>query len=385
MSSLPQHLFSSVVDILGWRTFLPLLWLGSALRYTVIMWTVAFPLFVAIVWILIGGVVSILSPGVVLFLSFCSMLRRGCQKSRTRRIPKSAGYCKPARVAGPAEVGVDAKFRQKDKANKADDDDLLSSERGVRGIPAFLGTVETNEGFHRRACDRAALITHPPVQRHHPRCRSHPVARDLDLFIDEPTNLTVVLDLDETLVRSCEEEDVPVHLELAALMGKLIKLEVQCVGTSQSSSRVVTFLRPGLYEFLERVSRLADIYIFTAGEQDYARPLVQLLDHDGKFILGSYFRETTVATTIHDHVKDLTRLGFDLTRTVLVDNNPYSFLFQPDNGILCEPFYGEPADRHLLDVVLPALHLLARVSDVRPILRRRYNIAGWCQTLGDWY
>jgi len=37
----------------------------------------------------------------------------------------------------------------------------------------------------------------------------------------DPRRLTVVLDLDETLVRSCEENDVPIQLELAATMGLL--------------------------------------------------------------------------------------------------------------------------------------------------------------------
>lgn len=37
----------------------------------------------------------------------------------------------------------------------------------------------------------------------------------------DPRRLTVVLDLDETLVRSCEAEEVPVQLEFAASMGLL--------------------------------------------------------------------------------------------------------------------------------------------------------------------
>ena len=37
----------------------------------------------------------------------------------------------------------------------------------------------------------------------------------------DPRRLTVVLDLDETLVRSCEAEDVPMQLEFAASMGLL--------------------------------------------------------------------------------------------------------------------------------------------------------------------
>ena len=45
-----------------------------------------------------------------------------------------------------------------------------------------------------------------------------------------------------------------------------------------------------------------------------------------------------------DHVKDLSRLGRDLRRTVIVDNNPFSFLLQPENGVPCVPFFGHQAD-----------------------------------------
>ncbi|KAJ6865280.1 FCP1-like domain [Populus alba x Populus x berolinensis] len=37
-------------------------------------------------------------------------------------------------------------------------------------------------------------------------------------------------------------------------------------------------------------------------------------------------------------VKDLSCLSKDLSRVVIVDNNPFSFLLQPLNGIPCVPF-----------------------------------------------
>lgn len=46
-----------------------------------------------------------------------------------------------------------------------------------------------------------------------------------------------------------------------------------------------------------------------------------------------------------ENVKDLSCLSRDLCRTVIVDNNPFSFLLQPLNGIPCIPFSaGQPYD-----------------------------------------
>ncbi|GMH45005.1 hypothetical protein BSKO_12962 [Bryopsis sp. KO-2023] len=184
--------------------------------------------------------------------------------------------------------------------------------------------------------------------------------------------MTVVLDLDETLVRSCEEDDVPVHVEFAASVGLLERHEIRCGDPETGAEeKIVSFVRPGMKDFLEVVSQFAEVVLFTAGDPEYAGPLLEMLDPEGKYFTYSLYRDATVATPYHEHVKDLSMLGRDMGRTVLVDNNPYSFLLQPENGILCEGFYGDPSDRHLLEVTLPLLKLLACVQDVRPILRAR--------------
>lgn len=358
-------------------------------------WSIAVPALAATVWLLIGGLLSVLAPGLLLSLGLHSRAwnasrRAGDAKSACRSEPRATVDAPEAPAEERPQPGTpdeldsqlasEAKLLlQKDDAMAGiEDDEDLDGAGCTHGIPAFPGLPETPRGdVRRRMPGYASLTRHSSMPRERPRFQSHPVPRELDLFLDEPSNLTVVLDLDETLVRSYGQDDVPVHL---AMSRQLARLEVDCGG----SSRVVSFLRPGLFEFLTRVSRLANVYVYTAGDADYARPLIQMLDRDGRFFLGSLYRESTVATSVHDHVKDLERLGCDLARTVLVDNNPYSFLLQPDNGVLCESFFGEPEDRHLLEDVLPTLHLLARVPDVRPILRRRYNLAGWCRALECW-
>lgn len=47
---------------------------------------------------------------------------------------------------------------------------------------------------------------------------------------------------------------------------------------------------------------------------------------------NDYLRE------FREHVKDLSCISNDLSRVVIVDNNPFSFLLQPLNGIPCVPF-----------------------------------------------
>uniref|UniRef100_A0A0E0L3L2 Mitochondrial import inner membrane translocase subunit TIM50 n=1 Tax=Oryza punctata TaxID=4537 RepID=A0A0E0L3L2_ORYPU len=109
-------------------------------------------------------------------------------------------------------------------------------------------------------------------------------------------------------------------------------------------NRVTVFERPGLHEFLQRTSEFADLILFTAGLEGYAKPLVDRIDAHNRFCHRLY-RPSTVTTEYREHVKDLSCLSKDFHRIVIVDNNPYSFLLQPLNGIPCLTFSaGQPVD-----------------------------------------
>lgn len=83
----------------------------------------------------------------------------------------------------------------------------------------------------------------------------------------------------------------------------------------------------------------AEVVLFTAGLEDYAKPITDALDHCHKacFQDRRLFRPATVACDLYPCIKDLSRLGRDMRRTVLIDDTPLAFLMQPNNGI---PIYG---------------------------------------------
>lgn len=75
-------------------------------------------------------------------------------------------------------------------------------------------------------------------------------------------------------------------------------------------------------------------------------------------------------------LKDLSVLGIestDMSRTVLVDNNPLSFICQPTNGILVASFYDDPNDTALASVMQLIRHL-DHAGDVRPILKDMFRL-----------
>ncbi|PRQ59443.1 putative protein-serine/threonine phosphatase [Rosa chinensis] len=141
-------------------------------------------------------------------------------------------------------------------------------------------------------------------------------------------------------------------------------------------------VRPGLHEFLKQVHGFADLVLFTAGLEGYARPLVDRIDVENLFSFRLY-RPSTTSTEYREHVKDLSGLSKDMGRIVIVDNNPFSFMLQPLNGIPCIPFSaGQIHDTQLLDVLLPLLKHLSLQKDVRPALYERFHMPEWFQKQG---
>ncbi|GMI84910.1 hypothetical protein like AT3G55960 [Hibiscus trionum] len=205
---------------------------------------------------------------------------------------------------------------------------------------------------------------------------------------DRVKKLTVVLDLDETLVCAYETSSLPPSIRNQATDAGVKWFELECVSLDKEFegkpkiNYVTVFERPGLQDFLNQLSEFAELVLFTAGLEGYARPLVDRIDAENRFSLRLY-RPSTISTEYREHVKDLSCLSTDLCRTVIVDNNPFSFLLQPVNGIPCIPFSaGQPHDTQLLDVLLPLLKHLSQQRDVRPVLYDRFRMPEWFQKQG---
>ncbi|KAI3780073.1 hypothetical protein L2E82_09951 [Cichorium intybus] len=170
---------------------------------------------------------------------------------------------------------------------------------------------------------------------------------------------TLVLDLDETLVHStleaCEDADFTFT-----------------VNFNLEDHRVYVRCRPYLKEFMERVAGLFEIIIFTASQSIYAEQLLNVLDPKRKVFRHRVYRESCVFFE-GNYLKDLSVLGRDLARVVMIDNSPQAFGFQVDNGIPIESWFDDRSDQELLSL-LPFLESLVGVEDVRPIIAKKFNL-----------
>ncbi|KAI3696443.1 hypothetical protein L1987_79458 [Smallanthus sonchifolius] len=170
---------------------------------------------------------------------------------------------------------------------------------------------------------------------------------------------TLVLDLDETLVHStlepCEDADFTFS-----------------VNFNLEDHTVYVRCRPYLKEFMERVAGLFEVIIFTASQSIYAEQLLNVLDPKKKVFRHRVYRESCVFLE-GNYLKDLSVLGRDLARVVMIDNSPQAFGFQVDNGIPIESWYDHRTDQELLSL-LPFLESLVGVDDVRPLIDKKFNL-----------
>jgi Dullard-like phosphatase family protein len=135
-------------------------------------------------------------------------------------------------------------------------------------------------------------------------------------FIKEKStkDYTLVLDLDETLI----------HFSV------------------NGENEGQLFFRPYLFQFLDSVSKYYEIIIFTAGLKEYAKIVCDLIENRlGKKIFDyRLYRENTMPNDEGVFIKDLSKLGRSLLKTIIVDNTKENFDLQKDNGIEIKSYYG---------------------------------------------
>ncbi|KAM0048740.1 putative protein-serine/threonine phosphatase [Helianthus debilis subsp. tardiflorus] len=147
-------------------------------------------------------------------------------------------------------------------------------------------------------------------------------------------NITVFLDLDETLIHSVR----------ASGLG-LPPRNYNFVVGGEGDVRYV-LKRPFVDEFLWFLSQSGfEIVLFTAGSEEYASMVLDVLDPDG--LISHRLYRNSCKKFSRSFVKDLWNLGRDLTKAVIVDDKPYSYILQPENAIPIIPFTDDLGDEEL--------------------------------------
>ena len=130
---------------------------------------------------------------------------------------------------------------------------------------------------------------------------------------------------------------------------------------------IYVLVRPGVEKFLESISNLFEIVIFTASLSNYASPLLDILDPENKIKYRLYRDHCTFINGIY--IKDLKKLNRNLKDLIIVDNSPLAYAFDMDNGLPIKTWY-EDKDDVELSKIIKILEFLAKTKDVRKYIKK---------------
>ncbi|KAM3147099.1 hypothetical protein pb186bvf_000815 [Paramecium bursaria] len=172
--------------------------------------------------------------------------------------------------------------------------------------------------------------------------------------------ITLVFDLDETLVHCNETTQLPYDV--------LLQIQINPVEIIKAGINI----RPGAVQLLESLVQDFELIVFTASHSCYAQKVIDYLDPTGKLISHRLFRDNCIMTTGGMYTKDLRIFDRPLSQLVLIDNAAYSYAWQVDNGIPIIPFYDHKDDREL-EALRQYLMGMVGVPDVRQYNRYFIN------------
>ena len=157
--------------------------------------------------------------------------------------------------------------------------------------------------------------------------------------LDKKYLYTLVLDLDETLVHYIEEEN-----------------------------RAYVQVRPYADYFLTEMGKFFEIVIFTAAAEDYADIVLNELDKNKVINYKLYRKHTEQVNGIF--IKDLSKLGRDISKVLIIDNNKDNFSLQPENGLHICSFLGDQNDDELFSLSEDLMKIVnSKKKDIRPIIK----------------
>ncbi|OLN86360.1 Nuclear envelope morphology protein 1 [Colletotrichum chlorophyti] len=201
--------------------------------------------------------------------------------------------------------------------------------------------------------------------------RRQPSYLNLEPSTDPKYQKTLILDLDETLIHSMSKGG---RMSTGHMVE--VRLNQTYVGaggqTSIGPQHPILYWvnkRPHCDDFLRRVCKWYNLVVFTASVQEYADPVIDWLEAERKFFSARYYRQHCTFRQ-GAFIKDLSSVEPDLSKVMILDNSPLSYLFHQDNAIPIQGWINDPTDNDLLHLV-PLLEGLQYVSDVRALLALR--------------
>lgn len=197
-----------------------------------------------------------------------------------------------------------------------------------------------------------------------------PVVQNLELSNNNTYNLlpvsndtlkhTLVLDIDETLVHS-----TLFRTNYSDIMEMKINYR-------NKEYNIFVNKRPFVDSFLQNIKDNFEVIAFTASSVEYADPLIDALDPKKEIFKYRLYRNDCTLVNIGNrkaYVKDLSRLQRNLSKVIIIDNSPISYLKHPENAIPITSWCDDENDTCLKDLE-PLLNQIVNEKCIYPLVKQ---------------
>ena len=131
-------------------------------------------------------------------------------------------------------------------------------------------------------------------------------------------------------------------------------------------------LRPGILEFFEAIKPYYEIILFCNGNKKYSDLIINSVDKKKKYVDHRLYREQCIVVN-NDYVKDISKIGRPINKTIIVDNLPQNFRLNKENGINIKSFHGDnPNDKILFNLSKILVNIGKTNGDVREEIKNNW-------------
>ena len=251
---------------------------------------------------------------------------------------------------------IKSNYNIKGKMNKQEMDEDISFYNNIATLKKQIFSPENDEDIHlynnNKKMEKKIIYEDEKNSNYDFR-----LARNTNVTNNKKT---LILDLDETLVHSLFKQEKSNNLN-----NNIMKPDIYLkIFFNNKIQEIFVYKRPYLDIFLKEMNKIYNIYVFTASIEKYAKPLLKKLDKNN-FIIKKFYRESCLLSE-GKFIKNLNSLNLNIKMKdiIIIDNNPFSFKFNKNNGIPIKSWHFDKSDSELIKII-PLLKYLAKTNDVR--------------------
>ena len=149
----------------------------------------------------------------------------------------------------------------------------------------------------------------------------------------------------------------------------VLDLEETLININQDGTCI---LRPGLFSFLSSIKPFYELISFTNESKYSSDSIIKQIEAKNKYFDYNLYREHLTFNG-KEFIKDITKLGRNIKKIIIVDNIANNFKLTPGNGIQIAPFFSDNSEKDTVLLELKKLLIIIYKSgyeDLRDAIKK---------------